>query len=151
MRETSGRSLDSQCMAARGPSISYRAPLEIRVRPGRACVRRVAPANVSSPPGPLARDGTIVFLATDNASARRVCDRNSFTAGSPWIEQSNQRGAIGRDHRRFGEYSSTYIPRNNPSTIEHSLVRFGVIHRASLSRFRSNHCHEERPRNALHE
>ncbi|CAK9798502.1 hypothetical protein ANTPLA_LOCUS1616 [Anthophora plagiata] len=32
MRETGGRSLDSQCMAARGPSISYRAALEIRVR-----------------------------------------------------------------------------------------------------------------------
>lgn len=47
MRETSGRSLDSQCMAARGPSISYRVALEIRVRI-HECVRG-APGNVSRP------------------------------------------------------------------------------------------------------
>lgn len=38
MREISGRSLDSQCMAARGPSISYRAALEVRVQL-HECVR----------------------------------------------------------------------------------------------------------------
>lgn len=45
MRETSGRGLDSQCMAARGPSISYRAALEVRVR-ARVCSRR---AGILSP------------------------------------------------------------------------------------------------------
>ncbi|CAK9831368.1 hypothetical protein ANTRET_LOCUS8373 [Anthophora retusa] len=69
MRETGGRSLDSQCMAARGPSISYRAALEIRVRiyTSVSVIRRI-----SSPRGiPWIRPES----SNDNERARSIVPR----------------------------------------------------------------------------